>query len=321
MRLRRLVVVILASMGRVLGAQSAPDSAQCRAALDAASPDSQSTRVSMLVVPYDTANRLSPAYAGLIGVGIRQFLSLPRPMPLHAYDRTLLVHEHQGDLGFVTATVRGAYHATLHRDGHLSRIGVVSGTRDEAFDTAVVQAMKELSASELLPPPEPPAATFTGDSLDLRILVMPEAQSLLPQVVSTPPAEGVTPVLLLRLPIRRITQQARAKPNGPTPVYPTVLRTAGVGGSTLFEFVVDTSGRVELGSVAVLKSSAPQFIDAVADILPYLRFDPLRVDGCPVSVLMQQPFDFNVRAQPVTSPARVDEPDRRRASPMRRERT
>jgi hypothetical protein len=294
MTLRLLCAVALASMARILGAQAAPDSAQCRIVLTGASADSQSTRVSMLVVPYDTANHLAAAYAGLIGAGIRQFLSVPKPMPLHVYDRTMLVHAGKQDPGFAVVTVRGAYHATLHRDGRLTQIGAVSGTRDEAFDASVVQAMEQLNASEMLPPPSPPAATFRGDSIELRIVVTPDAQSLLPKVVDSPVAEGVTPVMLLRLPIRRITQRARARAGSPALVYPTELRTTGVEGGTLFEFVVDTSGRVDLPTAAVLKSSAPQFINAVLDVLPDLRFAPMHVEGCPVSVLIQQPFDFHL---------------------------
>jgi len=295
MRLRLLFTLVLASSGPVLGAQSAPDSVQCRVALTAASPDSQSTRISIMVDPVDTANHLTRSYAGVIGAGIRQFLSVPKPMPLHVYDdRTALMHGGRSDSGFAVLTLRSAYRATLHRDGHLTRIRVVSGTRDEAFDAAIVQAMEQLSVSELLPPPSAPDATFRGDSLDLRVLVTPEAISLTARGVSGQPALGLTPIMLLRLPIRHITREVRVKPSGHGPVYPEDLRRAGVEGSTLFEFVVDTSGRADLGSVAVMSSSAPQFIRAIVDVLPDLRFEPMYVEGCPVPLLTQQPFTFSL---------------------------
>src|SRR4051812_2589711 len=70
-----IFAAVLLSMGASLGAQSAPDSAQCRAALDAASRDSQSVRIDLLVFPLDRANHISADYGGLIGAGIRQFLA------------------------------------------------------------------------------------------------------------------------------------------------------------------------------------------------------------------------------------------------------
>jgi TonB family protein len=290
MSFRLLFTVVLASIGPVLGAQSATDSAQCRVALNAASPDSQSTRIGILVDPVDTANHLSAAYRGVIGAGIHQFLSLPKPMPLHVYSPGSAKRES----GSAVLTLRSAYRATLHRDGHLTQIRTVSGTRDEAFDAAIVQAMEQLSASELLPPPSAPAANFSGDSLDLRVLVTPEAISLFPRGVGGPAAEGRTPIMVFRLPIRRITQKARARADGHGPVYPEDLRRARIEGSTLFEFVVDTSGRVDLTSAAVMSSSAPQFIKAVVDVLPDLRFEPMQVEGCPAPVLVQQRFDFSL---------------------------
>jgi TonB family protein len=293
MTLRLLCTIALLSIGSALGAQSAPDSAQCHGALEGVTPDSQSTRISVLVFPMDTANHLTPAYSGLIGAGIRQFLTLPKPMPLHVYDRTAVVHPGVSDPGFAVLTLRSAYRAMLHRDGHLTQIRTVSGTRDAAFDGAILVAMAQLSASELLPPPEAPAATFNGDSLDLRIVVTPDAKRQLPQVVNWPASEGVTPVMLLRLPIRRITQDPRSK-GGSDPLYPTELRLAGVEGRAVLEFVVDTSGWVDPNSAAVISATAPQFVQAVADVLPDMRFEPLRVEGCAVSVLIQQPFNFTL---------------------------
>lgn len=296
MTLRLLLTAGLLSVGRVLAAQAAPDSAQCRVALDAASVDSQSTRIGIIVDPVDTTNHLTRAYGALVGEGIRQFLSVPKPLSLHVYDpRTARSRPTGTDSMSAVLTLRSAYRATLHRDGHLTQIRVVSGTRDEAFDAAFVQAMEQLSTSELLPPPTAPAATFRGGELDLRIIVTPESMSLTSPGVSGPATEGVTPILLLRLPIRHITQNVRPKPVPHAVEYPMDLRRAGVEGHTRFEFVVDTSGRVDLSSAAVMSATAPAFVMAIANALPKLRFEPLKVEGCPAPVLMQMPFDFTLR--------------------------
>ena len=283
-------------MGASLGAQSAPDSAQCRATLDAASRDSQSVRIGLLVFPFDLANHISAEYGGLIGVGIRQFLAVPNPLALHVYSPgSAILSQGRMDGGYAALTLRSSYRATLHRDGHLTGIRTLGGTRDAAFDGAILVAMAQLSASELLPPPAAPAATFTGDSLDIKIVVTPESMSLTPRGVSGPPGEGVTPIAQLRLPIRRITQKASVKAGQPSPIYPTELRHAGVEGSTHLEFVVDPSGWADPATVQVMSTSAPQFVDAVLDVLPDIRFEPMYVEGCPVSVQLQQPFDFSLQ--------------------------
>ena len=294
MRLR-LFLAVLASTGSILGAQSAPDSLECRVILSAASRDSQSTRLSIVVNTFDTANHLSTVYRGLIGAGIRQFLSVPKPLPLHVYDpRSALSGPGPIGMSFATLTLRSAYRAILLRDGHLTRIRAVAGTRDDAFDAAVIHAMEQLSASELLPPPSGPGTAFSGDSLDLRILVTPDAMRLLSQTGSSPSLEGTTPVLQLRLPIRRITRGVTPKANNRAPVYPTELRMAGVEGNTVFEFVVDADGRADLTTVQVLSATAPQFIRAALDALPDLRFEPLYAENCPVPALVRMPFDFSL---------------------------
>lgn len=77
--------------------------------------------------------------------------------------------------------------------------------------------------------------------------------------------------------------------------YPDALRTAGRGGSAgqvLAQFIVDTTGRVDSGTVKVLRSTHPAFTAAVEAALPTLAFRPARVGGRPVKQLVQLPFEF-----------------------------
>ena len=74
--------------------------------------------------------------------------------------------------------------------------------------------------------------------------------------------------------------------------YPQVLRAANVSGVVLAQFVVDTNGRVELGTFKALKSDHALFTQAVSDALPDMRFDPAYVDLKKVRQLVQQPFTF-----------------------------
>jgi protein TonB len=76
--------------------------------------------------------------------------------------------------------------------------------------------------------------------------------------------------------------------------YPDLMRTAGVEGEVLAEFVVGEDGAADVGSFKVLKSTHPSFTNAVREALPRTRFNPARVGGKAVRQLVQQPFTFSI---------------------------
>jgi len=82
-------------------------------------------------------------------------------------------------------------------------------------------------------------------------------------------------------------------PGSGSPRYPQVLLSAGVEGQVLGQFVVDTLGRVELGSFKVIRSDHDLFTAAVRSALPAMRFLPAEVGGRKVRQVVQQPFVFN----------------------------
>ena len=81
---------------------------------------------------------------------------------------------------------------------------------------------------------------------------------------------------------------------GPPLTYPDLLRQAGIQGRVLVRAVVDTLGRVEPGSVAVVVSSNPGFDRAALDYLRRALFRPARVLGRPVRVLVEVPIEFRI---------------------------
>ncbi len=83
--------------------------------------------------------------------------------------------------------------------------------------------------------------------------------------------------------------------NNPTPTYPSMLLSAGIAGEVLAQFVVDQQGRVEMGTLKILKSTNEQFSNAVRNVLPRMRFYPAEVGGRQVKQLVQMPFVFNVQ--------------------------
>ncbi len=76
------------------------------------------------------------------------------------------------------------------------------------------------------------------------------------------------------------------------PYYPATLRTAGIQGRVVVQFVVDTLGRAELGELQVLDSPHPLLTDAVREALARFRFSPGEAGGRRVRTRVQIPFEF-----------------------------
>ena len=83
-------------------------------------------------------------------------------------------------------------------------------------------------------------------------------------------------------------------PGSTAPRYPDMLRQAGVEGEVLAQFIVDTTGRAENGSLKILKSSHDLFVQSVKNALPNMKFIPAEVGGRKVKQLVQQPFTFSI---------------------------
>jgi protein TonB len=90
----------------------------------------------------------------------------------------------------------------------------------------------------------------------------------------------------------QVEKAAAAIPGSGAPSYPEMLKSSGVEGEALVQFVVDTTGRAEVGSFKVLRASHEAFGQAVRAALPRMRFLPAEIGGRKVRMLVQQPFAF-----------------------------
>lgn len=92
------------------------------------------------------------------------------------------------------------------------------------------------------------------------------------------------------------------------PAFPPPLFAARVRGLTIAEFVVDTLGHVEDGTVAIVSSSDPLFSAAVRQALRGANYVPALKAGRPVRQLVHQPFRFDIGAQTteISDPPRGD---------------
>jgi protein TonB len=91
-----------------------------------------------------------------------------------------------------------------------------------------------------------------------------------------------------------VDQQVEMIPGQRPPRYPSMLERAGVVGDVLAQFVVDTTGRVERGSLHIQQATHTQFARSVEERLLGLRFVPARARGRAVRQLVEQRFHFEI---------------------------
>src|SRR5690348_8104714 len=92
----------------------------------------------------------------------------------------------------------------------------------------------------------------------------------------------------------QVEKQVAATPGNSAPRYPDMLRSANVEGEVLAQFVVDTTGRAEMNTFKVLKSSHDLFTNSVKSALANMKFYPAEVGGRKVKQLVQMPFVFGL---------------------------
>ncbi|MFN2400591.1 MAG: energy transducer TonB [Gemmatimonadaceae bacterium] len=90
----------------------------------------------------------------------------------------------------------------------------------------------------------------------------------------------------------QVEKPALAREGNPSPRYPDMLKQAQIEGEVLVQFVIDTSGRAEMGTFKVLKSSHDLFTSSVRSVLPQFRFYPAETGGRKVKMFVQLPFQF-----------------------------
>ena len=92
----------------------------------------------------------------------------------------------------------------------------------------------------------------------------------------------------------QVEKPAEMLSDSPKPKYPSVLESSGIAGEVQAQFVVSSSGKADMDSFKVLKSTNELFTQAVKNVLPRMRFSPAMIGGKPVNQLVQQSFQFAV---------------------------
>ena len=78
----------------------------------------------------------------------------------------------------------------------------------------------------------------------------------------------------------------------PAPRYPAALAAAGIEGKVALEFVIDTAGKVERGSIRVLERTHEAFEASAREAMTGATFRPARMSSRPVRQLTRQSIRF-----------------------------
>jgi len=84
-------------------------------------------------------------------------------------------------------------------------------------------------------------------------------------------------------------------PSSAAPSYPPAMMSLNIEGAATMKFVVDTTGRVDLGTVQTIAATNPAFVHAVLDALPKMRFHPARVGALAVRQMAMEEFKFQLK--------------------------
>jgi len=79
-------------------------------------------------------------------------------------------------------------------------------------------------------------------------------------------------------------------------VYPRTAKLAGLSGSALVQFVVDTLGRARHESITCLQATYKDFADAATAVVKTMEFVPATLEGHKIEQLVQYPIDFKLNA-------------------------
>jgi TonB family protein len=143
------------------------------------------------------------------------------------------------------------------------------------------------------------AMTVSGSDLHVAAKLF-EAPPPLEETIVGPPAESAATIFERPADsvyfAEQVDSPAAYDQHSAAPAYPDSLQRAGIEGTVMAQFVVDTSGRVEMESVKLLESSHLRFTESVLAALPRMLFRPAVLNGQKARQVVEVPFRFRVVA-------------------------
>jgi len=205
---------------------------------------------------------------------------------------------HVAIIGAITATAAHGRIAPRQKPEYIALVNFKKPTAPPPIDRTAVRdpmpgpvivapvTIRHIDPPATVPPSLPPIDASFGSGADSIVIGGGPSSGLTRGIVGgeerNSPTEWVGADLQTRI-------LASGKPR-----YPESLRQAAVDGRVLIRFVVDTTGRIDMSSVAVLASTHELFTRAVREALPTFRFKPAELGGQRVRALAEMPFEFQI---------------------------
>lgn len=113
---------------------------------------------------------------------------------------------------------------------------------------------------------------------------------------ATAPAEPSAPAIVEETALSEIEVDSAVvrDPSSVAPAYPPALLAKGIEGGTFVHYVVDITGRVDVSTIQIIRTTHPEFATAVAAALAAMRFQPAVQGSQRVRQWVQQNFAFKI---------------------------
>lgn len=196
-------------------------------------------------------------------------------------------------------------HATIIGAAVFATLSAREGASSVAVDTALVF----LAPPERQTPPPPPSPTLTVELKGFQTVTVPEVMpTVIPPVslqerfdprdftgtgVESGRANGADAGTDRVYEASAVDEQPQLLA-APAPLYPTLLRDAGIAGRVMLQAVIDTTGRVDPATVKVLHTPNPGFEIPSRQWILKALFRPARMGGRLVRVLVNMPLDYTI---------------------------
>jgi TonB family protein len=218
---------------------------------------------------------------GVVTQQIQQYIVPPAVIGLSVDSSTIIdtSRHFPGFRGF--PLVRSMVAFTLHDDGNVNDLRLEQPSSIPELDSMLISAVLAAQRERAL------ARTFVESNADsmrlwLSIEHAPDSSRAI-----------VSPLFTLRLPSFLVVPPAGAK-GSIGPRYPDAARVAGRGDSVDVSFVVTQQGRADLSTLRIHHARHFEFVRAVVEAMPRMRFQPALINGCPQDVLIRSPFTFKI---------------------------